>query len=110
MRIAVVGSRSIEKVDLESYISGKVELVSGGAVGVDACAAAYAEKNGLPLKVFLPQYRRYGRGAPIVRNKEIVEYADKVLVFWDGRSKGTQSVIQYAHKIGKPCRVVLCES
>ncbi len=109
MRIAVVGSRSIEKVDLERYITQAKEIVSGGAVGVDACAAEYAKKMGIKLTEFLPQYERYGRGAPIVRNQEIVEYADKVLVFWDGRSKGTLSVMRYAAKIGKPCEVVLCE-
>lgn len=108
MKIAVVGSRKITKVNLEKYVSEGDEIVSGGAVGVDSCAAEYARKNNLKLTVFLPQYDRYGRGAPIVRNKAIVDYADKVVVFWDGSSKGTLSVIKYAEKIGKMCQVVLC--
>ena len=36
----------------------------------------------------------------IVRNKEIVDYADKIIAFWDGASKGTLSVIKYAEKNG----------
>ena len=108
MKIAVVGSRKITKVNLEKYVSEGDEIVSGGAVGVDSYAAEYARKNNLKLTVFLPQYDRYGRGAPIVRNKAIVDYADKVVVFWDGSSKGTFSVIKYAEKIGKMCQVVLC--
>lgn len=109
MRIAIVGSRNITIVDIGKYISECEEIVSGGAVGVDTCASEYAKKMGLRLSVFLPQYERYGRAAPIVRNKEIVDYADKVVAFWDGSSKGTLSVIKYAEKTGKPCEVVLCD-
>ncbi|MBQ2774191.1 MAG: hypothetical protein IJC95_03750 [Clostridia bacterium] len=109
MKIAVVGSRDIIVTDIGRYISGHEEIVSGGAVGVDSCAAEYAEKNGIKLTVFLPCYKQYGRAAPIVRNKEIVDYADKIIAFWNGSSKGTLSVIQYAKKAGKPCEVVLCK-
>ena len=110
MKIAVVGSRNITVSDIGDHIAGCDEIVSGGAVGVDSCAAEHAKTKGLKLTVFLPQYERYGRAAPIVRNKEIVDYADKILVFWNGKSKGTHSVIKYAEKIGKPCEIVICES
>lgn len=109
MKIAVVGSRKITMVNIGRYISDSEEIVSGGAVGVDSCAAEYAKENGIKLTVFLPQYERYGRAAPIIRNKEIVDYADKIIAFWDGRSKGTLSVIKYAEKTGKPCDIILCE-
>lgn len=109
MKVAVIGSRSILTADLGSYISDGDEIVSGGAVGIDSCAAEYAKKNGLKLTEFLPQYERYGRAAPIVRNKEIVDYADKVLAFWDGKSKGTLSVIKYAEKVAKLCEIILCK-
>ena len=110
MKIAVVGSRNISVADIGTYISGGEEIVSGGAVGVDACAAAYAKEKGIRMTVFLPQYERYGRAAPIVRNKKIVDYADRILVFWNGSSKGTASVIQYAKKTDKPCEIILCHT
>ncbi len=109
MKIAVVGSRNINVVDISRYISDCEELVSGGAVGVDSCAAQYAKENGIKLTVFLPQYELYGRAAPIARNREIVDYADKIVAFWNGRSKGTLSVIKYAEKKAKPCEIILCE-
>ncbi len=109
MKIAVVGSRDITVSNIGIYVSDGEEIVSGGAVGVDSCAAEYAKKKGLKLTVFLPQYERYGRAAPIVRNKEIVDYADKIIAFWNGSSKGTLSVIKYAKKIGKPCEIIFCE-
>ena len=96
MKIAIVGSRNITVSDIGKYISNAEEIVSGGAVGVDCCVAKYAKENGIRLTEFLPQYERYGRAAPIVRNKKIVDYADKIIAFWDGESKGTLSVIKYA--------------
>ena len=109
MKVAVVGSRSISAIDLGMYISDGDEIVSGGATGVDSCAAEYAKKKGLRLTVFLPQYDRYGRAAPIARNKQIVDYADKIVALWDGKSKGTLSVIKYAEKTGKICEIILCK-
>lgn len=109
MKIAIVGSRSISNLSIEDYISDCDEVVSGGAEGVDTCAAEYARRNNLKLTEFLPEYKRYGRAAPIIRNKQIVDYADKVIVFWNGNSKGTLSVIRYAEKVGKICEVIICK-
>ena len=81
MKIAVVGSRSIFNLNLDNYIKDADEIVSGGATGVDACAAEFAKANGLKLTEFLPDYKRYGKAAPIVRNKQIIDYSDKVIVF-----------------------------
>ena len=107
MKIAVVGSRNLKDVELDKYIFEADEIVSGGAVGIDTCAAEYAKNKGIRLTEFLPRYELYGRAAPIVRNKRIVDYADKIIAFWDGKSKGTLSVIKYATKTGKPCEIIL---
>ena len=109
MKIAIVGSREINKIDIEKYITKEDEIVSGGAKGVDTIAANYAKNYGIKLTEFFPQYKIYGKAAPIIRNKEIVDYADKVIVFWNGKSKGTLSVIKYAEKTGKQCEVVICK-
>ena len=109
MKLAIIGSRTIRVDSLDAYVTGADEIVSGGAKGVDCCAAEYAKRNGLKLTEFLPQYERYGRAAPIVRNQEIVQYADEVVAFWDGHSKGTLSAIRFAQKMGKPCNIIICE-
>lgn len=79
MKIAIIGSRNITIKNIDKYISIDDEIVSGGAKGIDTCAAEYARINGIKLTEFLPQYEIYGRAAPIVRNKAIVDYADKVI-------------------------------
>jgi len=109
MRVAIVGSRNIMVENFDKYVSKDDEIVSGGAKGVDQCAVQYANRNGIKLTEFLPEYELYGRSAPIVRNKKIVDYADKIIVFWDGSSKGSLSVIKYAEKVGKECEVIICK-
>lgn len=109
MKIAIIGSRSITDANICKYVSRGDEIVSGGAVGIDTLAAEYAKINGLKLTVFLPEYEKYGRAAPVVRNKQIVDYADKIIAFWNGSSRGTLSVIKYAEKMGKPCEIILCK-
>ena len=108
MKIAVIGSRNLSVESIGRYIPENCdEIVSGGAVGIDSCASKYAAENSIKLTEFLPIYEKYGRGAPIVRNRQIVDYADEVLAFWDGKSRGTFSVIKYAEKQRKPCRVII---
>lgn len=108
MKLAIIGSRGLHIEDLEKYIPEDVdEIVSGGARGVDRDAEGYAKKMGIKLTVFLPQYSLYRGGAPHVRNKQIVDYADEVLAFWDGCSRGTNGVIAYCLKIGKKVSVVI---
>ena len=107
MKVAIIGSRDIKEINMDIIsLSIEDELVSGGAIGVDACVAEYAKAHGIPLKEFYPDYKKYGRAAPIVRNKVIVDYADKVIAFWNGKSKGTKWVIDYCKKTGTPYEIV----
>ena len=103
MKVAVIGSRSLRVDDLGKFLPEDVtEIVSGGAKGVDTSAREYAQVHGIPLTEFLPDYRRYGRGAPLRRNITIIEYADLVLAFWDGKSRGTKYVIDQCRERGVP--------
>ncbi len=107
MKIAVIGSRGLKVNDLGKYLPvGVTEIVSGGAKGVDTCAREYANTKGLKLTEFLPEYNRYGRGAPLKRNLQIIDYADEVLAFWDGRSRGTKYVIEQCKKRNKKVTVI----
>ena len=110
MKIAIIGSRKLIISDMRKYISENcTEVVSGGASGIDACAREYAKQNNIKITEFIPNYKEYGRAAPIVRNKRIVDYSDEVIAFWDGASKGTANVIHYCKKIGKKCTVIIIE-
>ena len=106
MKVAVIGSRGLQINNLEDYLpAGVTEIVSGGARGVDACARNYALLHGIKLTEFLPEYEKYGRGAPLRRNIAIIEYADLVLAFWDGKSRGTKFVIDNCKKRNIPVAI-----
>ena len=106
MKVAVIGSRGLHVDHLEDYLPERVtEIVSGGAKGIDTCAKDYALRHELKLTEFLPEYEKYGRGAPLRRNVTIIEYADLVLAFWDGRSRGTKYVIDNCKERNIPVAV-----
>ena len=108
MRVAVIGSRGLVVDDLEDYLPNETtEIVSGGARGIDACAREYAQRHGLKLTEYLPEYSKYGRSAPLKRNLTIIENADLVLAFWDGLSRGTKYVIDNCKKRNIPVEIHL---
>lgn len=106
LKVAVIGSRRLTAENIGEYIPKETaEIISGGAVGIDACAKRYADVNNIKYTEFPPQYNKYGRGAPIIRNRQIVDAADIIIAFWDGKSRGTKSTVDYARKVGKTVEV-----
>lgn len=106
-RLAIVGSRSCPHLDIASFLPFVPDtIVSGGARGADTLAKEYAVRNNILLIEFLPEYDRYGRRAPLMRNIQIVDNCDFLLAFWNGTSRGTKFTIDYAVKRGVPYRVV----
>ena len=107
MKLAIVGSRKCPAIDLASYIECMPDMIiSGGAIGVDTLARQYAEQNKITIIEFLPEYSKYGRKAPLLRNIQIVENCDSVIAFWDGKSHGTKFTIDYAKKLGKIFKII----
>jgi hypothetical protein len=110
MKIAIVGSRDFKDWGLLCSVMKEYrpsEIISGGAMGADSMAAAWAKEKGIPLKEFLPDYKKYGRSAPIRRNDLIVDASEMVIAFWDGTSRGTKYTYDYAEKAGKYLRLVI---
>lgn len=108
MKVAIIGSRSLKIDNLSEYLpENTTEIISGGARGVDTSAREYAQHHGLKLTEYLPEYRKYGKSAPLKRNITIIENADLVLAFWDGTSRGTKFVIDNCKKRDIPVVVHL---
>jgi len=114
MRVAVVGSRNI--AGKEEYWYKKIcekiprnctEIVSGGADGIDSLAERYAKEHGLLMKVFYPEYNRYGKSAAFIRNARIIEYSHLIIAFWDGKSRGTADIIIKCWQTDKPVEIFL---
>jgi YspA, cpYpsA-related SLOG family len=108
--VAVVGSRGLAQLPAllarlnELRALGQLDqVVSGGAAGVDALAAAWCRAQCVPLLELRPDYAAHGPAAPHVRNAEIVRQASRVLVCWDGQSRGTLSAARAAARLGRRC-------
>ena len=105
MKIAIVGSRTwkdeyaiADYIELLADDPGVDVIVSGGAVGVDSFAETWAKYYELKTEIYLPEWDKYGKQAGIIRNQLIVDNSEKVVAFWDGKSKGTLNTIERALK------------
>lgn len=49
---------------------------------------------------------RTGRGAKVIYNTQLIEVAEQVVVFWDGKNKGVAEAIARAGAKGIPVEVV----
>lgn len=109
MKVAAIGSREFSDYDQLKGILKPLTItmiISGGAKGADCLVQKYAKQNGVPIEIYLPDYKGHKQGAPIRRNEKIVKAADLVIAFWNGKSKGTAHVISYAQKLTKRIRII----
>lgn len=102
-KIIIAGSRDFldqEFLDktLDEIIKSKenIEIVSGLAPGADTLGKNWAKKNEIPVKPFPANWKAWGKSAGYRRNKEMAEYADSLIAFWDGKSPGTANMIDLA--------------
>lgn len=106
MKVAIVGSRDYkplsEVTDFVNHLPDDTIVVSGGARGVDSTAEKAAKKRGLRTIIFPAEWDKYGKSAGFLRNRSIVTAADMVVVFWNGRSRGTMHAIKLAEEMYKP--------
>lgn len=110
MKYAVIGGRDFVDYELLEKTLNDIctisFIISGGAKGTDQLAEHYSTENGINTMIFRPDWKKYGRGAGVVRNKKIIENSDICVAFWDGKSKGTQSSINIAKKLNIPTLII----
>ena len=110
LRVGVIGSRGFPALGLVrgfvAQLPPGIALVSGGASGVDQCAAAAWRARGL-VPVVLPFVRGVGRAGGPMRNAQLVASVSFVVAFHDGRSTGTAGAVALAQRAGVPVFVVV---
>lgn len=72
------------------------EVVHGGQKGVDTAGYLWAVANGVPHKPFNANWGLYGLPAGPIRNREMAEYADALIIVWNGVSRGSTSMFEIA--------------
>jgi len=83
-----------------------IEIVSGAANGADQLGEKYARKRKYLIKRFPAEWDKYGKLAGRKRNKQMADYADVLIAFWDNKTKGTKHMIETARKNGLDVYVV----
>jgi hypothetical protein len=105
MKTIIAGGRNINDLNLVHHAMLQItwpvmEVVSGMAKGVDTLGENWASKMGIPIKQFPANWDKYGRRAGPIRNEEMGDYAEALVAIWDGKSRGTKHMIDYATKRG----------
>lgn len=110
--VLICGSRGINQLNISRYIKNidKIQkIVHGGCRGVDSIADSWAKANDIETIVYKPNYKVYGKRAPLIRDEEMVEFADVTIAFWNGKSRGTKYTFDFAKKLGRKVIVHLIQ-
>lgn len=122
MKLIVAGSRSANGPFTRGLIYGLLDqyrkrypdliIVSGAArMGADRFAIEYCDDRGCKdiLKKFPADWDNLGKSAGFIRNVEMAEYADELLLIWDGESNGSKHMTESMVKRGKYIRTIIVE-
>lgn len=113
MKVIIAGGRDFNDYDLLCRKADKilsrqdeVEIVSGTAKGADKLGEMYANERHFSIKRFPADWGTHGKKAGYMRNEDMAIYADVLIAFWDGQSKGTKHMIDIAELHGLPTRII----
>lgn len=117
MKLIIAGSRTlnpspqfINALICDFNLDTKItEIVSGTASGVDQAGERWCTniadlcgKNAPILKYFPADWNTHGKAAGPIRNREMAQYADALLLIWDGKSSGSYNMKHEMRSIDKP--------
>lgn len=116
-RVCICGCRDFTDYDFLKekclfFLQNKmpdITVLSGGAKGVDSLAKRFAKEYNLDLEIYPADWKKYGRSAGPKRNEQMVLNCDGVIAFWDYKSKGTKTTIQFSKKYNVDCKIVRIE-
>ena len=119
MKLCIAGTRSMDnwkyfcmkvKPFIVEHLHEIDEIASGLAAGPDSMGIKLAKILNIPVKEFKAKWELYGKAAGPRRNREMAEYCDYALIFWNGWSPGTKNMIENMKELNKPFEVFRYES
>lgn len=111
LKVIVAGSRSIDsytivKKAIEDSNFDVAEIVSGTANGVDTLGFIYSTLKKISVKEFPADWDKHGKSAGYIRNKTMAQYADALILIWDGDSDGSRNMLEIMKSMNKPYFVI----
>lgn len=109
--VCICGSRQINSLPISLYLDPSTVgcVISGEANGIDTIAKQWARQHNIEYAGYEPNYRTFGKKAPLERDRQMVNACDLVVAFWDGKSSGTAYTINYGKKINRKVIIHLIE-
>lgn len=110
-RVGVVGSRGFPyKAMVVDYMVWDFRdsdiCVSGGCkVGVDAWVKELCRRELYAYEEIPADWDKHGKKAGFLRNTELVDDINRLVAFWDGKSRGTRDTIIKALERGLPVEI-----
>lgn len=113
MKIIIAGSRNFNDYNLlkskcNFFLKNQdhIEIVSGMARGADQLGLQYASENNCPVTKFPADWKNFGTKAGYIRNLQMAVYADALIAFWNGKSRGTKMMINLAKQFKLKIKVI----
>lgn len=75
-------------------------VIHGGAAGADTLAQDWADRNHLPVEMYVPQWKKYGRAAGPRRNARMLAEGKPDLVVAFPGGPGTADMVHRAEDAG----------
>lgn len=118
MKVIIAGGRDFDNYDhlfdiMDWYNMNMdiTEIVSGGQRtrnpmggvdwGADYIGELWATSAKIKIRRFPADWDQYGKRAGMLRNGIMSIYADSLVAFWDGKSRGTKDMITRMEKLHK---------
>lgn len=135
MKLIIAGGRKIDEELAYGYIVklrsenhpiiAATEIICGGAKGADQAGKDYGEFYDIAIKNFpakwkdvdvpgaIIKYNKYGAYnvlAGYMRNEEMAQYGDALLLIWDGISGGSGNMKEQMEKLNKPIYEIIIKN
>ena len=105
MKVIIAGSRHLTRIadTIDGYNKSMFiasEVVTGCCpTGPDDIGAWMARVMlWVPVKEFKADWKLHGDAAGPIRNRKMAEYADALVLIWDGKSRGSANMLKEAEQ------------
>ena len=96
--VLICGSKSIKDVNIRRFVrpTSCSAIVCSGINGVDNASERFAKKYKLEFIAFLSNAKVFKDKADLMRDRDMVDFCDVCIAFWDGESDDIADIVQYA--------------
>jgi hypothetical protein len=117
MRVIITGEQTFDNYDkLKSVCDeilksrSNIEIVAATQKGAGVMGLKYAKERNYPAKVFKPDFAEFGPASINICYKQMVNYADALIIFWSGELYSLGVIIKQAKTKGIPVHEIRIQS